>query len=121
MMLDVAPTKGDVATMVESMDLNKDGSVDFYEFCVHMQHLRDQRSASDVEYALDQAFSLFKVDEENNINEEELARLFCMTSAGCALSPDEFAEMVEELGFKQGEGKLSLSTLRQHPCFDTVF
>ena len=50
MMLDVAPTKGDVASMIDSMDLNKDGSVDFYEFCVHMQHLRDQRSASDVEY-----------------------------------------------------------------------
>ena len=70
MMLDVAPTKGDVATMIESMDLNKDGSVDFYEFCVHMQHLRDQRSASDVEYALDQAFALFHVDDENRVDEQ---------------------------------------------------
>ena len=41
-MLQLAPTKGEAEDMLRELDINKDGAVDMWEFCVYVQKQKDE-------------------------------------------------------------------------------
>jgi len=108
--------KHDIERMMAQLDMNKDGVVDLWEFCVHMRLERERMSAEDAAYEVDLAFQLFCVDEQGRVSAEELRRWFTLQSTGSGLSEDEFREMLTDLGIREG-GSIALTALRAHPSF----
>ena len=55
----------DLETMLVELDINSDGGVDLWEFCVYLQKGRDARAEDESNWELDQAFQLFSPDEDD--------------------------------------------------------
>ena len=51
--------------MLVELDINGDGGVDLWEFCVYLQKGRDARAKDESNWELDQAFQLFRPDEDD--------------------------------------------------------
>tara|TARA_B100000780_G_scaffold90251_1_gene62347 strand:+ start:226 stop:438 length:213 start_codon:yes stop_codon:yes gene_type:complete len=64
-MLQLASNKSDLETMLVELDINGDGGVDLWEFCVYLQKGRDTRAEDESNWELDQAFQLFGPDEDD--------------------------------------------------------
>lgn len=106
---------GEVEAMLEKLDINRDGTVDLWEFCVHLKLLQEAKTAEDRTLEVDMAFELFRPDEEGHISAAELRRIFC-ASGGEQLGEDEFSAMLADLGVA-ADGVIPLHALRNHPSF----
>ena len=82
-MLQLASNKTDLDTILDELDINKDGGIDLWEFCVYLQRTRERRKIDDSNYELDQAFELFDTGEEglfgseNNLQYNVVFRNLC--------------------------------------------
>lgn len=122
-MLQLASNKTDLETMLVELDINGDGGVDLWEFCVYLQKGRDARAEDESNWELDQAFQLFAPDEddEGRIDEAALKRMMCNPLSGMPLDDVEWAEMWQhmlERGLVRG-GKIKLTELRNHECWQS--
>jgi len=110
-----------VAEMVRDLDANKDGEIDLWEFCVHMQKRSEGLTRSELDMEMDAAFDLFKADENQMIDEAELRRIMQDKHTGAALTEQEYGEFVRDLemhGLSFANGaKITLQQLRSHPCY----
>lgn len=118
-MVDQAPTKGDVANMVKELDINGDGDIDLWEFCVYMQKKREQSTAEDAKAVIDRAFAeLLPGDENGMITVHELRKVFTWAPGGDAVTEEEFADMLLELSpSTDADGKMKVADFRAHPCW----
>lgn len=111
-----------VEEMVSSLDLDNDGSVDLWEFCVAIQKRSEGFSESDLALELDEAFRLFRTDESGNVDEAELRRVMQDAHTGSALTDDEFEHMLADLEKHKlsvrGGMKVKLQDLRGHAAFN---
>jgi len=110
---------GDASDLIRELDINRDGVIDLWEFCVQMQLQKLKRSRDDAVQEVDMAFTLFATAEDGTVSSEELRRIFMLPSGGTALSSSEFDELLLDLGIRDG-GRVSLQKLRQHPCFQVM-
>ena len=74
-----------VKQMVKELDMNADGEIDLWEFCVHMQKRTDGLTKADLDQELDAAFQMFRPDAHGNINEAELRRVLMEPEMGTPL------------------------------------
>jgi len=115
------PSPHIVQEMVRELDMNSDGEIDLWEFCVHMQKRSEGLTRIDLESELDAAFGLFERDANGDIGERELRRLLMDTSTSAALREDELQAMLDDLASRgldvRGGRRISLRSLRQHPCY----
>ncbi len=102
---------------MSQLDVNGDGVVDYWEFCVHFQKRREGGlSSTEAQADVDEAFGLFAPDADGTIDASELRRLLQCDDLGSPLNDNTFAEMVRELGLEDG-GRVRLDELRNHPAF----
>ena len=110
-----------VKEMVKEMDMNSDGEIDLWEFCVHMQKRIQGITNADVKVEIDQAFDVFTADAAGCINEDEMRRVLCDPEKGTALEPAEMAAFLDDLAARglnlRGGGRIRLQQLREHPCY----
>lgn len=111
-------TKHDIERMMGQLDMNHDGVVDLWEFCVYLTLERERTSAEDAAYEVDLAFQLFDTDQAGRVSSDELRRWFTLVATGTALTDDEFDDMLRDLGIREG-GSIALEQLRKHPSFST--
>ena len=96
--------QGLIDDMVEKLDLNKDGEVDLFEFCVAIQKRTEGISEADMKMEMDEAFDLFndaKFGDCKNglVNEQQLRNIFTFAKSGSGkhLSDEEFELMLGDL------------------------
>lgn len=116
-MLQLASNKTDLETILEELDINKDGGIDLWEFCVYLQKTKDRRKADESNWELDQAFQLFDTDEQGYLGIDELRRVMQAAVSGMPLDDEEFDEMVAALGLRDNGGRISIEQLREHECW----
>jgi len=108
-----------VEDMVASLDINQDGEVDLWEFCVAIQKRSEGLSEADLALEIDEAFRLFDDNGDGWVDEAELRRIMQDPHTGSSLSEDEFMFFLDDLErhqmFIRNGGKLKLAVLRQHP------
>jgi len=126
---------------VTSLDINQDGEIDLWEFCIAIQRRHEGISFADVEAEIDAAFQLWgngdglvgqlalqkwahgEIAEGNDdvtVGQAELHEVMC-GSGGSVLSEEEFADMLADMdrrGMSVSSGKrVRLAELRKHPSF----
>lgn len=116
-----------VKEIAQELDLDKDGEIDLWEFCVHMQKREDGITKADLETELDFAFSLFDADPTGHIDLAEIRRLMQNKHTGCPLGDPEMEALIDDLDARFGGlvvggslrdgGKVPVKELRAHPCF----
>ena len=121
-MLVANPSPTIVSEMIRELDMDSDGEIDLWEFCVHMQKRAEGLTKADLDAELDYAFGLFEPGEDGCVDETELRRLLQNPHTGAALLEEELLEMLSELnasgcGPAQNGGRIPLTALRNHPCF----
>ena len=116
-MLQLASNKNDLETILDELDINKDGCIDLWEFCVYLQKTKDRRKVDETNWELDQAFQLFDTDEEGYLGVDELRRVMQGAVSGMPLDDDEFDEMVAAFGLQASGGRISIEQLREHECW----
>jgi calmodulin len=85
------PTEEELKSMIDEVDCNKDGTVDFKEFLGLMaRQMKDSETIDE----LIEAFKVFDRDGNGVITSYELR--YVMTSAGEKLSEDEIDEIIRE-------------------------
>jgi len=112
-----------VAEMIAELDINRDGEVDLWEFCVHMQKRAEGITRTDLEQEVDMAFKLFNADADGQTSEEILRRVMTNASTGVGLSDGEFQELLDDLssrGIRRADGAIDLRALRAHPCYENA-
>lgn len=110
-----------VAEMIAELDINRDGEVDLWEFCVHMQKRAEGITLTDLEQEVDMAFKLFSADAAGHASEEELRRVMTNAGTGVGLSAGEFEDLLNDLsnrGIRRADGAIDLRALRAHPCYE---
>lgn len=120
-MLQLASNKTDLERMLVELDINGDGGVDLWEFCVYLQKGRDARAEDESNWELDQAFQLFGPDEDDQgrIDGDALKRMMTNDLSGMGLDEREWALMWQQMvddGLVRG-GKIVLVELRNHECW----
>lgn len=117
-MLQLASNKTDLEEMLDELDINKDGGIDLWEFCVYLQKSRERKANEESNWELDQAFQLFTTDANGCIDVAELKRIMTSQISGMPLTPVEWAEMCEHMGLSEVENtRISLAELRAHECW----
>jgi centrin-1 len=115
-----------VREIAKELDLDSDGEIDLWEFCVHMQKRQEGLTRAEMDNELDAAFDLFHPDDRGMVDLEELHRVMQDEFTGCPLDDAEFNSLVDSLdqrcrisstGPLRSGGKIPLRDLRQHPCF----
>jgi len=92
------PNDVEIADMINDVDSDEDGKIDFNEF-MHLMHKRAKDS--DIEEELCEAFRLFDKESEGRISSSEFRHI--MLTLGERLSEDEVDEMIKEADSK-GDG-----------------
>ena len=123
-MLAPNPAPTIVKEMMRELDMDSDGEIDLWEFCVHMQKRTEGLTKADLQAEIEFAFGLFEPDKTGCIDEAELRRVLQNPHTGAALAEEELQALIQDLdklgcGFSANGGRVSLHVLRQHPCFQT--
>jgi len=116
------PSPTIIAEMIQEFDMDSDGEIDLWEFCVHMQKRQEGLTKADIETELDYAFGLFEPSADGSLDEAELRRVLQNPHTGAALEEAEMQEMLAELnasgcGPAANGGRIPFHKLRHHPCF----
>ena len=91
------PTQAELKDMINEVDVNRNGTIDFTEFLTMMD-----RETKDEE--LREAFRMFDIDGDGLIDSDELK--YAMKMMGEELTDDEVAEIIGELDV-DGDGFVS--------------
>ena len=104
-----------MAKLVEQMDHNNDGEIDFDEFvCCVTKKLWEGESA---EEELVQVFKRFDKDDDNEIGPEDLTKM--MNELGFQFTEDDARDMIWELDVDQ-DGKINFLEFIQTMMYDTM-
>ena len=103
-----APTDEEVNEMVELVDANGDGEIDFEEFLMLMR-LRMGESGDDAEQNLRDVFDIFDADGSGNIDRDEMRNL--MKKLAQDLTEDEITQIIDEVD-KDGDGEISFEEFK---------
>lgn len=95
------PTEAELRDLVNEIDINGDGEIDFNEFCNLMSK---QSHEGDADEELREAFKIFDKDEDGFISPAELR--FVMTNLGEKLTDEEIDDMIREADF-DGDGLIN--------------
>ncbi|PAA91558.1 hypothetical protein BOX15_Mlig001728g1 [Macrostomum lignano] len=87
------PTEKDVQLMIQEYDLNKDGTINFEEFCQMMKNRIKTVESKQNEMKV--AFQMFDKNGDGKISSNELMEV--MTKLGEKLTMDEVKEMINEV------------------------
>ena len=85
------PTDEELQDMINEVDVDGNGSLEFHEFC-NLMSRQMKESSSEVE--LLERFKLFDKDGNGTISREELAQV--MAQLGEKLTEDEIDEMIQD-------------------------
>lgn len=96
-----SPTEAELRDLVNEIDINGDGEIDFHEFCNLMTK---QAHEDDADEELREAFKIFDKDEDGFISPAELR--FVMTNLGEKLTDEEIDDMIREADF-DGDGLIN--------------
>ena len=104
-----------MAKLVDQMDHNNDGEIDFDEFvCCVTKKLWEGESA---EEELVQVFKRFDQDGDNEIGPEDLTKM--MNELGYQFTEDDARDMIWELDVDQ-DGKINFLEFIQTMMYDTM-
>ncbi|KAH7424218.1 hypothetical protein KP509_12G095500 [Ceratopteris richardii] len=95
------PTGAELQDMINEVDVDSSGTVDFNEFLLLMSR---KMKETDSEEELQEAFKVFDRDHDGFISAAELR--YVMTNLGEKLTGDEIHEMIREADL-DGDGKVS--------------
>jgi len=95
------PTEAELRDLVNEIDINGDGVIDFHEF---INLMAKQSHENDPEEELREAFKIFDKDEDGFISPAELK--FVMTNLGEKLTDEEIDDMIREADF-DGDGLIN--------------
>ncbi len=95
------PSEAELGEMIDEVDLDKNGTIDFKEFLgLMVKKMKD----TDTEEELLEAFKVFDRDANGFITNHELRHV--MTNLGDSLSPEEIEEMIREADL-DGDGQIN--------------
>ncbi|KAI9900855.1 hypothetical protein N3K66_005117 [Trichothecium roseum] len=94
------PSDAELQDMLNEVDLDQSGAVDFQEF---LQMMSKKGSKTSMEQELQEAFKVFDADGTGTISREELKHV--MKSIGEQLSEEEIDEMLR-IADKDGDGHI---------------
>jgi len=94
------PTDAEIEDMINEVDSDRNGSIDFDEFCKMMAM---PTKAHNFESEMQAAFAVFDHDGSGTISLEELRRV--MKSFGEELTDDDLDQMIKEVD-KDGDGSI---------------
>lgn len=101
------PTESELSDMVNEVDVNNDGNIDFPEFLTMMaRKMKD----SDSEAEILEAFRVFDTDGDGKINAQELKHV--LTSIGEKLTDQEVDEMIREADLNN-DGEIDITEFTQ--------
>ena len=101
------PTKEELGIMIENVDQNKNGTVDFEEFLIMMNAMREEsEQREDSEDDISQAFKVFDKDGDGLITAQEIQET--MLGLGENISEAEVKAMVVEADLN-GDGFIDYS------------
>ena len=94
-------------------DRPNDWQVDLWEFCVHMQKRSEGLTAADLNLEIEQAFMLFRPDEDGCVDEKEMRRLLVEHKTAAQLDEAEFLDFLEDIAMRgmgdvRNGGKINL-------------
>jgi len=95
------PTEAELQDMVNEVDSDGNGSIDFPEFLSMMSR---KMKEADSEEEIKEAFRVFDVNNNGFITAKELRKV--MTNLGEKLTDDEVEEMIKEAD-KDGDGRVN--------------
>ena len=120
-MLQLAPTKGEAEDMLRELDINKDGAVDMWEFCVYVQKQKDEGKTREEAEVIENAFAqTLLADDEGFVTVDELRKLFTYQTAEQtdALSEKEFSDFCNMFGIGGASSRIPLDVIKRHPCWE---
>ncbi|CAD6447131.1 1f3d4e3a-b56d-4fd1-a0e1-481fe67ab24e [Sclerotinia trifoliorum] len=94
------PSDAEIQDMINEVDVDQSGTVDFDEF---LKMMTTETKGVDFEQEMRSAFKVFDVDGSGTISPEEIYKL--MASLGENLSEEEIKSMVKEVD-KNGDGSI---------------
>lgn len=100
-MLGLNPTMKEVQNMINEIDQNGDGMIDFDEFLAFLK--RSYKKPDEVKMELKKAFQVFDLNKDGFISRAELQSV--LTKMGEKLTEKEVDEMMEKAD-KNGDGKI---------------
>lgn len=100
-MLGLNPTMKEVQNMINEIDQNGDGMIDFDEFLAFLK--RSYKEPDEVKMELKKAFQVFDLNKDGFISRAELQSV--LTKMGEKLTEKEVDEMMEKAD-KNGDGKI---------------
>jgi calmodulin len=103
-----SPTDDDIQEMIELVDENQDGVVDFDEF-ITLMRLRMGDSGEDAEQNLRDVFDIFDADGSGFIDRKEMGSL--MKKLAQSLSEEEITAVMEEVDI-DGDGEVSFEEFK---------
>ncbi|XP_001359534.1 calmodulin-related protein 97A-like [Drosophila pseudoobscura] len=95
------PTEAELQDLVNEVDIDGNGEIDFNEFC---QMMGKQMRDTDTEEEMREAFKIFDRDLDGFISPAELR--FVMINLGEKVSDEEIDEMIREADF-DGDGLIN--------------
>ncbi|EDW34518.1 GL21536 [Drosophila persimilis] len=95
------PTEAELQDLVNEVDIDGNGEIDFNEFC---QMMNKQKRESDTEEEMREAFQIFDRDHDGFISPAELR--FAMINLGEKVTEEEIDDMVREADF-DGDGLIN--------------
>ena len=95
------PTETELRDMINEVDSDGNGTLEFTEFCNLMTRTLSEASGSNQENELRERFKLFDKNNDGTITREELAQ--CMAQLGEKLREEDINEMMDDAD-KNGDG-----------------